>query len=570
MAQDILSYDAPNSGVPRLRATRSVRGCAAANRRLGGIAGVVVGVAHLLIVAIGPARAAEDLLPDVIALTDVVGAIVIDEAEPTMPGRKLLRFSVATPNIGRGRLEIRASALVSATQQQVVQRVYRDDLTYSERSAGTSTFHPTHHHVHFDDWAAYRLRAVTPSGGVGAIVAQGSKTSFCLSDLVVYDATNPYISFDGNYVVCEFTVQGITPGWMDIYASDLPDQWIDITGVPDGTYWLETEVDPLNKILEQDETNNLSRFKVAIGPAPAVLPDRYEENDSLAEVAAKPAGGTDSANLGTVEGLKVVERLSMDDDGDYFKFHLNQTPEAGGFVRIESPYIGASDLDLFVLNANGDVVNYSDSSGNFEQVPLMGLAPGDYTCFVSDFLGQNPDYRLVIDPSGKLPPSITVTAPAAAGAWVERGGESLPVTWAASDPSGRPTTVSLSVDRDQTLDKATRALLGYQNLDGEIGLANVNTAGLDLGTWYLYATVTNSAGRSGAWAPGSFVVYEKGDLNFDGRVDMTDWRLAHRRRPLREVLPRGWSHILDMDRDGDVDQADFRLLWSEVFSCHVG
>jgi hypothetical protein len=494
----------------------------------------------------------------VITFRDVLGQVQIDEE--TLVGRKLLRLSGATPNLGPGRLEIRGSTPVSDTQQEVVQRVYRDDGSFWERSAGTSTYHPEHHHIHFDDWLVYRLRVVTASGGVGDVVTEGHKTSFCLSDLVVYDASNPYISFSGNYTACGFSTQGISPGWMDIYDLTLPDQWIDITGVPDGSYWLEAEVDPLNKILEADETNNVARVIVSLGPPPPAVPDRYEENDSTGAVDVRVEAATNSPNLGLVTSPLVLDNLSMEDEADYFKFRLGQAAAPGGFVRMDSPYLLNSDLDLALLDANGTFIKLSVSESNLEQVSLSGLPPGDYYCAVAPFFGQNPAYRLIIDPSGTLPPSITVTAPVASGVWVERGYETLAVGWTASDPEGRSTTVSLSIDRDQTLDKGTRALQGYQNLAGEAGQTHVNTAGLDLGTWYVYASVTVGGGRSDAWAPGPFVLYEKGDVNFDRAVDMTDRKLVQRRRPCD--FPPGWEHILDMDRDGDVDRFDFRLFWS--------
>ena len=508
------------------------------------------------------ARAADDLLPDMTSLPDVLSEIQIDDV--TQPGQRLLRLSAATPNIGQGRLEIRGSTPLSDTRQEVVQRVYRTDGTFSDRSAGTSTYHPAHFHVHFDNWMVYRLRSVTPSGGVGDIVAEGAKTSFCLSDLVVYDASNPFFSPAGNYRTCNFTVQGITPGWMDIYDLTLPDQWIDITGVPDGVYWLEAEVDPLNKILESDETNNVGRIKVFTGTPPLPVADRYEENDSPADVDARPEGLETSPNLGPVGLARVLDKLSMDDQADYFKFHLAETAGLGGFVRIDSPYLLGSDLDLILLDSNGAVLSFSASDGNLEQVSLASQPAGDYYAWVTGFGTQNPEYRLTIDPSGHFPPTLDVTAPPQAGAWVERGVETLAVTWTASDPESRPITVSLSIDRDQQLDKGTRALQGYQTLEGEGGLTYVNTAGLDLGTWYLFAEATNGGGRSSDWAPGPFVVYQKGDVNFDGVVDRADLRLARRECLPRGSLPPGWDHILDMDRDGHVDRADFRLLWSAI------
>src|SRR6185436_1880253 len=42
------------------------------------------------------------------------------------------------------------------------------------------------------------------------------------------------------------------------------DQWIDVTDVPDGRYWLEVAVDPENHLLESDETNNVVRVPIEL------------------------------------------------------------------------------------------------------------------------------------------------------------------------------------------------------------------------------------------------------------------------------------------------------------------
>jgi hypothetical protein len=50
--------------------------------------------------------------------------------------------------------------------------------------------------------------------------------------------------------------QGIQAGWSDIYDSGLPGQWIDVTGLPAGTYTLEITMNPEQALLEADYTNN--------------------------------------------------------------------------------------------------------------------------------------------------------------------------------------------------------------------------------------------------------------------------------------------------------------------------
>ena len=57
-------------------------------------------------------------------------------------------------------------------------------MTYTDRWAGSQTYHPSHGHNHVDDWAIMTLRIQTadPNPLNWPIVGQGSKIGFCLMD----------------------------------------------------------------------------------------------------------------------------------------------------------------------------------------------------------------------------------------------------------------------------------------------------------------------------------------------------------------------------------------------------
>ncbi len=508
--------------------------------------------AVLLAAALATAAEPEDLLPDMIVVADRLGDIRIDD---TRTDRTLLRLTAMTPNIGRGRLEIRGGTPLSPTRRWVDQRIYRSNGSFRDRRAGTTTFHFGHGHVHFDDWMIYRLRAIEADGGVGAVLAVGEKTSFCLLDLTFYDLS---VGLPPNYFTCETEVQGITPGFADIYHRELPDQWIEIQDVPDGLYWLEAEVDPEDRILEEDDTNNVARIQVAIGPVPPAEPDRYEDNDSIEQVDGREEAGINSPNLGLVNTRLEIEQLTARaGDSDFFKFRTNGTGDAGDFVRIEAPHLD-SDLDLALLDSEGSFLGFSINIGNLDQVSLEGIPAGEYYAWVLPFAGENPGYTFIIDPAANAPPELEVLEPAEPGIWVESAFETFPVAWIASDPEGDPVSVSLFIDRDGVLDKETRLLGGYEDLDAAGGGANVNTALLELGEWFVYVQATDGGAIVGAWAPGTVTLYKKGDLNFDARVDRKDFRLLLRAVASREPIPSGWEIILDMDGDGRVTFRDIR------------
>jgi hypothetical protein len=516
-------------------------------------------LAATLLLAAPVARAQPvDLLPDVVVEPGNSFVTRIDTG--TLAGRTLLRLSTATANVGAGRLELRARAVIDATRREVVQRIYRSDGSFSERPAGTFTHHPEHDHFHFDEWTEFGLRAVGPDGEIGARVAGGAKQSFCLLDLVVHDASNPGFRRPGFYTTCGADFQGITPGWSDLYNFSLPGQWVDITGLPPGVYWLEATADPDDRVLESDETNNTLGRLVAVFPA-GLPRDRYEDNDSFDAVLAREEGGEGSPNLGLLDAPVEIADLTMDDLFDYFAFRMERSGGPGDYVRIEAHH-ETGDIDLFVYAADRTLVGQSRASGGPDQVSLDGAAPGTYFAVVSRFSGTVPGYTLTIDPAGNLPPTIDLLRPSEPGAWVERALETVAVEWVASDPDGDATRVTLYVDRDGILDKETLPITAPGGLSGADGIAYVNTATLALGPWFVYAEVGDGGALAGAWAPGPFVVYEKGDLDQDGDVDRADHGAAVRVLAGR-VQPSDGDVAADMDGDGDVDGRDIALLLAE-------
>lgn len=185
-----------------------------------------------------------------------------------------LRFASIIANTGFGPVETLPDGRrpCPAGQRHASQVLYHDtdgnggydravDTATSSRPAGCMLFHATHDHWHFDAAARYTLTAPASSSPVAA----AEKVSFCWRDNRVVPArVDPRpAEFYGD---CERdTVQGINPGWADVYRSTLPDQHLDLPAwLADGVYCLRNEADPLQLLLETDDTDNAAALAVRI------------------------------------------------------------------------------------------------------------------------------------------------------------------------------------------------------------------------------------------------------------------------------------------------------------------
>jgi hypothetical protein len=242
---------------------------------------------------------------------DPVG-IFFDEISATRPtcyrseveeegAQTCLRFDQIFANIGEGAMELRFSVPQAAPDgdHDVYQRLHWSDGGFDDRLAGQVEFHPTHGHYHFASFGVSRLWKVDASGRkVGSHALRekrwrrrlettlervGRKVSFCLADTEIDfwgrkgDGPRTYIAPDclmpfASDGTTDYFVQGITSGWADIYDYYLPDQYIDVAGVADGVYVLETIADPDDALRETSESNNCTSIVIRLRGADTATP----------------------------------------------------------------------------------------------------------------------------------------------------------------------------------------------------------------------------------------------------------------------------------------------------------
>ena len=171
--------------------------------------------------------------------------------------------------MGAGPIEVRPNQNQPCPvgQHNSTQIIYRDgnlnrtyepliDVGVSRHRAGCMIYHPLHHHWHFKASAQYVL--YNPSVGLQTVVSARRKVSFCLRDTARLPLRYGFFTYPEAYGKCtRRSPQGISVGWMNIYQSFLAGQSVVLPpGLPDGLYCLTTVVDPIDQLLEVNNSNN--------------------------------------------------------------------------------------------------------------------------------------------------------------------------------------------------------------------------------------------------------------------------------------------------------------------------
>ena len=192
------------------------------------------------------------------------------QIQTTSSGRRRLRFTSEIVNVGDGPFETRGSrSSTSVSTMSVSQRIY---TTSGSRSVATGVVAryagDGHDHWHVQEVARFDLYAITPGG---PSLRRDAKVGFCFFDTNAYNLGLPGAPSSRQYVESGCgarstlsTRNGISVGWLDRYAWNFAFQWIDITGLAAGDYFLKYTVDPNGRFLEKVEKNNCTWARVRI------------------------------------------------------------------------------------------------------------------------------------------------------------------------------------------------------------------------------------------------------------------------------------------------------------------
>ncbi|MGH7175916.1 MAG: lysyl oxidase family protein [Tepidisphaeraceae bacterium] len=419
-------------------------------------------------------------LPDLVPLTG--GSFLNPFLDTTeIPGRNLLRFTTGIGNQGTGPAVLTSansgtppagSGITSWVNADGTQNVLQLQYNYNTstnqftfdnyRPAGRMIWHNGHGHFHLEDYARYRL--LTNVGGSPGPVAMrsdgaeatGDKIGFCLVNISVsftmtngqssttlqgYDPVGDQSHASNNgqpLTTCGFT-QGIHVGHADVYSSIYDGQWIDVTGVPNGSYFLEVTLDAQNVIQETNDANNTVLVAVTLNanpPTGGIQPDRFEPNNEIGQA-------TDLGELGnqTQSGLTI----HTTDENDYFSFIASSS----GSYQVKLN-VGDRDVNLFLYNYREELIA---SSTGFANAPMTETVTANFVAGDQYFVraqgfgssltpttsGVSSNYALQV----LVNPTVsTGTADSDANEWYGTSGR---ITLARNGPTSGPLTVNFNI-----------------------------------------------------------------------------------------------------------------------------
>lgn len=216
---------------------------------------LVVLITSLPLQAVQANHLAGTLLPDLGMARTRVFSI-----DTSVAGQTRLRFTTVIINIGDGPLQVHGHTPQSNGELLVDQQIVDSNGTWTNVPTNFRMYFAGdgHSHWHVRDLATYELR-----NSAATLKGTGEKHGFCFFDNYVFNLSLPdapqsvmYPSGRCGRASDTSVTTGLSIGWGDKYAYKLPDQYINITGLPSGNYTLTATVDAQGFLRERCEGNN--------------------------------------------------------------------------------------------------------------------------------------------------------------------------------------------------------------------------------------------------------------------------------------------------------------------------
>jgi len=168
---------------------------------------------------------------------------------------------------------------------------------------------------------------------------------------------------------------------VDSSNTDGSEEYLDLQGLEQGSYLL----------MVYGYEGSHSPYRISfLGPSTGLElePDQDEDNNSL-ELAV---------GLGMISSLTERFELSIHDanDVDYYHFSVSGITTADAYIALSTGE-GGGDLEIALLDHEGNIIDQSESSNETETINLGGLEAGSYKLKVWGFEGDTGNYSLAIN-----------------------------------------------------------------------------------------------------------------------------------------------------------------------------
>ncbi|MEM7139657.1 MAG: putative Ig domain-containing protein [Actinomycetota bacterium] len=359
------------------------------------LAVVSIGALVSVPLATAPANTATILLPDLIS--DQPDPVSLEVNTYTGTPRLVLRFDGYVTNVGDGPLEVSGNPQITnpSDPNGVHQRAI--DTSGNWNIVGTPPVQyetaDGHNHFHLMEVGRYSLWNQSQT----AEVAPGQKVGFCLYDIERAEAedwSGPHPPREYSGSVTQFCdsnnpnttslIMGTSEGWRDVYGAYLTFQWIDVSEVAPGIYYLANEADPFDRIVESDETNNQVGFSEVSSTIPGynalpVGPVSTVEDTAVGVTLATESFGSPGSRRFEIVTPPSNGTLSQPTGTTFSSPTLTYTPDPGYSGPDSFEYVARDNSSNYPLNptnaaASIDVGEVLDPSVEISGAPASVIA----------------------------------------------------------------------------------------------------------------------------------------------------------------------------------------------------
>jgi hypothetical protein len=206
-------------------------------------------------------QAVAPMLPD-LGMAELRGFSV-----ETVGGQTRLRFTTVIINVGQGPFQVHGHDKTNG-EFFVDQQIRNSDGSWDTHSTAARMYYAGdgHNHWHLRDLESYEFESTTTSAN-----RTGEKHGFCFFDNYVHDLSLPgapqsiqYPKGQCGKIDSTQVTTGLSVGRGDRYTKNLPDQFINITGLAPGEYTLTATADALHQFTELCESNNTTTVLLRI------------------------------------------------------------------------------------------------------------------------------------------------------------------------------------------------------------------------------------------------------------------------------------------------------------------